>query len=83
MASGAFPVLTDIPANREWIFDGENGLLVPIDQEKLLAEKIVQAIRNQDLRERSMDRNFCLIKEKALWPVTIAKTKEIYKMALD
>jgi glycosyltransferase involved in cell wall biosynthesis len=83
MASGAFPIVTDIPSNREWISDGENGFLVPIDEEKFLAEKIVEAIRNQDLIERSRDKNSCLIKEKALWPVTIAKTKEIYKMALD
>jgi glycosyltransferase involved in cell wall biosynthesis len=83
MASGAFPIVTDIPSNREWISDGENGFLVPIDEERFLAEKILEAIRNQDLLERSRDKNFCLIKEKALWPVTIAKTKEIYKMALD
>ena len=83
MASGAFPIVTDIPSNREWISDGENGFLVPIDEERFLAEKILEAIRNQDLLERSRDKNFCLIKEKALWPVTIAKTKEIFKMALD
>jgi glycosyltransferase involved in cell wall biosynthesis len=83
MASGAFPIVTNIPPNREWISDGENGFLVPIDQEKLLAEKIVEAIRNQDLRERSRDKNFCLINEKALWPVTVAKTKEIYRMVLN
>jgi glycosyltransferase involved in cell wall biosynthesis len=82
MASGAFPIVTDIPSNREWISDGENGFLVPIDQERLLAEKIVEAIRNQDLRERSRDRNFHLIEDRALWPATIAKTEEIYKMAL-
>jgi L-malate glycosyltransferase len=83
MASGAFPIVTDIPANREWISHGENGFLVPIDEERFLAEKILEAIRNQDLLEKSRDKNFCLIKEKALWPVTIAKTKEIYKMALN
>jgi glycosyltransferase involved in cell wall biosynthesis len=83
MGSGAFPIVTDIPANREWIVNGENGFLVPIDEERSLAEKIVEAIRNQDLIKRSRKKNFCLIKEKALWPVTIAKTKEIYKMVLD
>jgi glycosyltransferase involved in cell wall biosynthesis len=83
MASGAFPIVTDIPANREWISHGENGFLVPIDEERFLAEKILEAIRNQDLLEKSRDKNFCLIKEKALWQVTIAKTKEIYKMVLD
>jgi glycosyltransferase involved in cell wall biosynthesis len=83
MGAGAFPIVTDIPANREWIVNGENGFLIPIDEERFLAEKIVEAIRNQNLIERSRNKNSCLIKEKALWPVTIAKTKEIYKMALD
>jgi glycosyltransferase involved in cell wall biosynthesis len=83
MASGAFPIVTDIPSNREWISDGENGFLVSLDEEGFLAEKIVETIRNRDLTERSRDKNFCLIKEKAFWPVTIAKTKEIYKMVLE
>jgi glycosyltransferase involved in cell wall biosynthesis len=83
MGSGAFPIVTDIPSNREWIADGDNGFLVPLDEERFVAEKIVEAIRNRDLMEKSRDKNFCLIKEKALWPVTIAKTKGIYKMALD
>jgi glycosyltransferase involved in cell wall biosynthesis len=83
MACGAFPIVTDIPSNREWISEGENGFLVPIDEERFLAEKIVEAIRNQDLIERSRHKNFCMIREKALWPVTIAKTKEIYRMALE
>jgi glycosyltransferase involved in cell wall biosynthesis len=82
MVSGAFPVVTDIPSNREWICDGENGFLVPTDEERCLAEKIIGAIRNRDLRERSRDRNCSLIKGKAVWPVNIEKTKEIYKGAL-
>lgn len=28
MAAGCLPVLSDLPANREWVRDGENGLLV-------------------------------------------------------
>jgi glycosyltransferase involved in cell wall biosynthesis len=82
MASGAFPVVTDIPSNREWISDGENGFLVPLDEERLLAQKILEAIRNQDLIKRSRDKNYCLIKEKALWPVSVAKTREIYNTVL-
>jgi glycosyltransferase involved in cell wall biosynthesis len=83
MGSGAFPVVTDIPANREWITNGENGFLVSLNDEKFLAKKIAEVIKDRDLIERSRDNNFCLVKEKALWPVTIAKTKEIYKMVLD
>jgi glycosyltransferase involved in cell wall biosynthesis len=37
MGSGAFPIVTDIPANREWITTGQNGFLVPVVEEKCLA----------------------------------------------
>jgi glycosyltransferase involved in cell wall biosynthesis len=83
MGSGTFPIVTDIPPNREWIVPGQNGFLVPVNEEKILAEKILKAIRNKDLIERSRDKNFCLIKEKALWPVNIARTKGIYRIVLD
>ncbi|MEW6376013.1 MAG: glycosyltransferase, partial [Thermodesulfobacteriota bacterium] len=57
MASGAFPVVTDIPANREWIIDGENGFLFQIEKEKILADRIINAIRNGVLVEKSRAKN--------------------------
>ncbi|MGI9152701.1 MAG: glycosyltransferase, partial [Rubrivivax sp.] len=30
MAAGCLPVLADLPANREWVRDGENGLIVGV-----------------------------------------------------
>jgi len=78
MASGAFPVVTDIPSNREWVTDGENGFLIPTDEEKFLAKRIVEAIRDQELLERGRLKNFYIAKKKALWPITIEKVKEIY-----
>jgi glycosyltransferase involved in cell wall biosynthesis len=83
LASGAFPVVTDIPANREWITDGKNGFLVPTDEENILAKRIIEAIRNKALLEESSYENMCLMKEKALWPVTIEKVKQIYEGVLS
>ena len=65
MASGAFPVVTDIAANKEWITDGMNGFLVPIDDETSLAQKIVQSLRNEKLMERARQRNWEVVREKA------------------
>lgn len=79
MASGCFPVVSDIPSNREWIKDGENGFLFHPDNEELLANKIIDAINDKELRYRSSFLNKSLIKEKALWPVCIDKIKELYK----
>jgi glycosyltransferase involved in cell wall biosynthesis len=83
MAAGAFPVVTDIPANLEWIRDGENGFLVPVNEEGLLAKRIVGAIRGRDLLERSRRENLRIVEEKALWSVTIRKTEGIYDEVLS
>jgi len=83
MASGCFPVVSDIPPNREWIRDGENGFLFPVNDESILAKKIISAIRNRTIREKSRKENFKIIREKALWPVNIQKIKAIYESQLN
>jgi len=64
MASGAFPVVTDISANREWITDGKNGFLVPMGNEAFLARKIVEALCRPELRATALERNRTLVEEK-------------------
>ena len=83
MGSGAFPVVTDIPSNREWIVDGKNGFFVPVDEEKCLADRIIDAIRNQALLEKSRMVNLSIVEEKALWSVIIEKIKRMYHETLD
>jgi glycosyltransferase involved in cell wall biosynthesis len=83
LGSGAFPVVTDIPSNREWISDGENGFLVPTDKERTLAIQIIKAIRNRSLVEKARQKNLRLVTEKVLWPATIEKTKRIYEKVLS
>jgi glycosyltransferase involved in cell wall biosynthesis len=78
MGSGAFPIVTDIPSNREWISPGQNGFLVPANEEKLLAKKIIDAIRDRALLEISRKENLSLIEEKVLWSVNIEKIKKMY-----
>jgi glycosyltransferase involved in cell wall biosynthesis len=83
LGSGAFPVVTDIPSNREWISDGENGFLVPADEERVLARRIIEAIRDRSLGEEAIQKNLRLVTEKVLWPTTIEKTRKIYEEILS
>ena len=78
MASGTFPVVTGIPANREWIVDGENGFLVFEHEEEVLAKKIIEAIRNRDLLGKSQAKNRSIVEQRALWSECIKKVKNIY-----
>jgi glycosyltransferase involved in cell wall biosynthesis len=83
LGSGAFPVVTDIPSNREWVSDGKNGFLVPTDEERTLANRIIDALRDRSLVEKAMQENLGLVTGKALWPATIEKTKRIYEKVLS
>jgi len=78
LASGTFPVVTDIPSNRDWITDGKNGFLVPINEVGILASRILDAIRNRNLLEKSLSDNLLIIERKAFWPTNIKKLVEIY-----
>jgi len=65
MACGCFPIVTDIPANRDWIDNGKNGLLVPVDDTKDLAKKIVMAINDNVLRTEARKVNWKIIQDSA------------------
>jgi len=78
MAAGVFPIVTDITSNREWIRDGENGYLVPVNDEFLLAKRILDAIHDKELLERGRKWNRSIVEERALWSVCIEKIKKIY-----
>jgi glycosyltransferase involved in cell wall biosynthesis len=79
LACGVFPVVTDIPSNREWIADGFNGFLVSEEDEKLLASKIVQAIRDRGLLEEAYEINRRIVKERAYWRENIKRIAELYQ----
>ena len=82
LASGIFPVVTDIPSNREWIADGENGFLVPKEDEDLLAKKVVEAIRDYSLLGKAYEKNRKIIEQKAYWNKNIKKITELYQNSL-
>lgn len=54
MALGLACISTDCPCGgpRELIRDGENGFLVPVDDEKAMAEKLLVLMDDPDLKER-------------------------------
>jgi glycosyltransferase involved in cell wall biosynthesis len=81
MAAGTFPIVTDIASNREWIRDGENGLLIPLGDEKTLAKKIIEAMRNPEARREAGQKNQRVVEERALWKQSMEKIREVYRRA--
>jgi len=65
MAIGAFPVVGDIESLREWITPGVNGLLIEYDRPQALAEAILLALDNPNLRRGAAVRNAAIVSERA------------------
>jgi glycosyltransferase involved in cell wall biosynthesis len=79
LASGLAPVVTDIPANRPWISDGENGFLVPVGDHMMLAEKIVTLLRDKGAGSSfgKIGRNIVI--ERAEYVNQMARVASIYE----
>ncbi|MFO7997107.1 MAG: glycosyltransferase [Dehalococcoidia bacterium] len=79
MACQLAPVVTDIPANRAWIEDGKNGFLVPVNDPKALADKVVHVLKNKQIQEQFGKSNRDIIQEKAEYEREMAKGEEAYR----
>ena len=78
MACGLFPIVSDIPANREWIEHGRNGTLVPPGQPMRLALAVVEAWRDGDLRRRAREENARIVRERAQWSENMSAVRELF-----
>jgi glycosyltransferase involved in cell wall biosynthesis len=66
LACGAFPILSNIPANQEWIDSNvRNGILVPSDDPGELARALARAIGDEALRRDAGEYNRQLVLERA------------------
>ena len=79
MACGCTPVAGDLESIREWIDDGVNGLLTDPQSPGRLAQSIVQAMANPDLRSRAAEHNRRLIAERAEYSAVMARAEGFYR----
>jgi glycosyltransferase involved in cell wall biosynthesis len=56
MACGLAPVVSDIPANREWIDDGVDGVLVAPGEVETLASALTRVALDEDFRRSASAR---------------------------
>jgi len=77
MSVGCFPIVTDIPANSQWITHGDNGLLFDCGNHEQLAEMIMRAEREDRFDEVAAE-NRGIVLEKANWRLCTARMKALY-----
>jgi len=79
MACGCFPVAGDIESLREWITPGMNGFLVNPADPQALAEAILAALEDPDLRARAARQNATILAERADYRRCMEQVEEFYK----
>ena len=80
MACGCPALVSNIPANLEWIKDGEQGWVFRDDDSQHLAEKIIHIANQRDERILCSQNAQLKAKADANWPKNFAKLLETFEL---
>lgn len=83
LACGVPALVSDIPGNREWVREGEQGWLFPDGDAQALAEGILRAVEKREALGRMGERARALAETRADWSKNFEKLLAAYKMALN
>jgi glycosyltransferase involved in cell wall biosynthesis len=83
LACGLPCLVSDIPANQEWVSDGENGWLFPDGDADALATKILQAVDQRKSLPQIGSAARAVAEERADWKKNSAKLMQAYQQALQ
>lgn len=79
MAVGLFPIVSDLPGNREWINDNKNGIVLKLTSPKCIKDAILWCAYNKEHLKNSLDLNIDIIKKRALWKNNAKQIEKLYK----
>jgi len=79
MACGCFPIAGDLESIREWITPGQNGLLVDPNNPQSIADAILTALENKNLRHEAAGLNAKIVSARAEYEGNMGKVVEFYK----
>jgi glycosyltransferase involved in cell wall biosynthesis len=79
MACGCFPVAGDLESIREWITPQENGLLFDSNSPQSIADALISAIENKNLREKAADLNGEIISSRAEYGHNMQRAEDFYR----
>ncbi len=82
MACGCLPVAGDLESIREWIQDGENGLLVDPASEQAVADGVIRGLTDAGLRGRASRMNAGLVAERADYALQMPRVASFYEQVL-
>ncbi|MBW3609211.1 MAG: glycosyltransferase family 4 protein, partial [Actinobacteria bacterium] len=82
MIMGALPIQSDTISTREWVTDGENGLLVDPEDPDDVERALRRALADDELVDRAERLNERLTDERIAYPVVAPRVVEAYRRVL-
>lgn len=83
MASGCPVIGSNVGGIPDIITDGENGFLVPEKDYKVLAEKIIWILSDEELQEKFRKKGLSTIQESFTWDIISEQFSEVYSEILN
>ena len=80
MACGVPVIVTDTGENKKWIHSGHNGFIIPAQNPKALAAKIIWLLQNPRTRQSFGQRGRQTIQQKNDYYQEMAKMEKIYQI---
>ncbi len=82
MACGCFPAAGNLESIREWITPNKNGLLFDSNDPQSIADAIIHAIENKNLREKAAGLNQEIIAARAEYKSNMQRIEEFYRFVI-
>lgn len=79
MAVGVFPILSNIPANNEWVKDKFNGLIIEKTTIENVRDAILWCAKNKGKMKAAADYNIKQVKDNAVWNSSINIVEKLYE----
>jgi glycosyltransferase involved in cell wall biosynthesis len=76
MASGATPVVSDIPGNREWL--AESGRFFPVGDAPALASALIEVLGDAEFRRAARVTNRARVEHDGDWAANVARIESRY-----
>ncbi len=83
MACGCLPIAGDLDSIREWITDGQNGLLVDPASPDAIARAILRGLHDVNLRQKAAAQNAQIIASRAEYHQNMLKVEEFYRQIVS
>jgi glycosyltransferase involved in cell wall biosynthesis len=83
MYCGLFPVVCGLPANKEWVKDKDNGLVIDEVNEDNLKNAILWCYENKSHMAEVSLKNVDIIKERALWRNNSKIVENLYNIMIN